>query len=83
MPKLEDIVFTETDASWVYHPHEDALIITTKLANSLIHQVLIDSGSAVNILYWGAYRKTGLKWADLRPMTSPLYGFIGESVIPK
>ena len=51
MPKPEDFVFTETGESWVHHPHEDALVITTKIANSLIHQVLIDSGSSVNILY--------------------------------
>ena len=51
MPKSEDIVFTETDAGWVHHPYEDTLVITTKMANSLIHQVLIDSGSTINILY--------------------------------
>ena len=61
MPKPEDIVFTKTDVSWVHHPHEDALVITAKIANSLIHQVLIDSGSALNILYWNAYQEIGLK----------------------
>ena len=50
-PKLEDIAFTEIDANWVHHLHEDALVITTKIVNSLIHRVLIDSGSTVNILY--------------------------------
>ena len=60
-PKSKDIIFTETEASWVNHPHEDALVIATKKANSLIHQVLIDSGSAVNILYWNAYQKIRLK----------------------
>ena len=51
MPKTVDIVFIETDASWVHYPHEDAIVITTKITNSLIHWVLIDSGSAVNILH--------------------------------
>ena len=55
MPKSEDIVFTKTDASWVHHPHKDALVITTKIPNNLIHRVLIDNGSAVNILYWSTY----------------------------
>ena len=50
MQKTEDIVFTKTDASWVHHPH-DALVITTKIANSVIHWVLIDGGSVINILY--------------------------------
>ena len=61
MQKWEGITFTEIDTSWVHHPHEDALVITNKIANSLIHWVLIDSGSAVNILYWDAYQKIVLK----------------------
>ena len=51
MPKPKDIVFTKTDVSWVYHPYEDALAITAKIANSLFHRVLVDSGSTINILY--------------------------------
>ena len=51
MPKPEEIIFFETDVGWVHHPHEDALVITAKIANSLIHQVLVHSGSDVNILY--------------------------------
>ena len=83
MPKLEDIVFTETNASWVHHPHEEALVITIKIANSFIHRLLMDSRSAINILYWDAYQKIDLKQADLRPMTSPLYGFTGKSGTPE
>ena len=82
-PKSKDIVFTETDASWVHHPHEDTLVITTKIAKNLIHLVLIDSGSVVNILHWNAYQKIGLKRVDFCPITSPLYRFTGESVIPE
>ena len=67
----------------MHHPHEDALVITTKLANSLIHRVLIDSGRAINILYWNVYQKIGLKREDLCLTTSPLYGFTGESMIPE
>ena len=70
-------------ANWVHHPHEDALVNTAEVANNLIHRLLVDSRSAVNILYWGAYQKTGLRWADLTPTTSPLYGFTEDSVIPE
>ena len=83
MPKPEDIVFTETDASWVNHPCEDALVFTAKIANSLIHWVLVDSGSAVNIIYWSVYQKVGLKQVNLHPMASLLYRFTEESAIPK
>ena len=82
-PQPDDIVFTKVDASWVHNLDEDALIITIEIANSLIHRLLVDSGSAVNILYWGAYQKTGLRRADLTMKTSPLDRFIGDSVIPE
>ena len=63
--------------------YEDALVITTEIANSLIHRLLVDSGITVNILYWGAYQKTGLRRVYLTPTTSFLYGFTGDSVIPE
>ena len=65
----------------MHHPYEDVLVIAAKIANSLIYRVLVDSGSAVNILYWNTYQKIGLKRANLCLTTSPLYEFIGESVI--
>ena len=67
----------------MHNPHEDALVITVQVANSLVHQLLVDSGSAVNILYWGAYQQAGLRQADLTLTTSPLYELIGDSVIPE
>ena len=50
-----DIIFTHVDTSWVHHPHEDALAITIKVANNLVHRLLVNSGKAINILYWDAY----------------------------
>ena len=60
-PQPDDIVFTKSNVSWVHNPHEDALVITAEVANSLVHRLLVDSRSTINILYWGAYRKTGLR----------------------
>ena len=54
-PQPDGIVFTLGDASWVHHPYEDALVITVEVANSLVHRLLVDSRSAVNILYSDAY----------------------------
>ena len=79
--KLEDIVFIKADANWVHHPHEEALVVMTKVANSLIHKILVDNRSVVNVFYWDAYQKTGLTRVDLSLMTSPLYRFIGDHVV--
>ena len=67
----------------MHHTYEDALVITPEVANSLVHRLLVDSGSTVNILYWNAYQKAGLKQVDLTPMVSSLHRFIGDSVIPE
>ena len=77
------IVSTEADAQWVHHPRTDAFVITVRMANKNIHIMLVDNGSAVDILYWDAYKRTGLIENDLLPMTSPLYGFTGGHVIPR
>ena len=46
-----DIVFTKADAIWLHYPHIDALVITIQIANSLVHWLLVDGGSTINILY--------------------------------
>ena len=51
------------------------------MANRLVHRMLVDNGSEVNILYCDAYQKTGLTQADLSPTTSPLYEFSRDHVI--
>ena len=53
--KPEDIVFIKVDMNWVHHLHENALVIMAKIANNLVHRILVDNGSAVNILYCHAY----------------------------
>ena len=50
VPQLDDIVFTQGDTSLVHHPHKDAIVIIVEVANSIVHRLLIDSGSTVNIL---------------------------------
>ena len=67
----------------MHNPHEDALVITVEVANILVHRLLIDNESAVNILYCGAYQKTSLRRANLTSTTSPLYKFIGDNVMPE
>ena len=67
----------------MHHPHEDALVLTTKIASSLIHRMLVDNKSVVNILYWDTYQKIELTRADVSPTTSSLYGFTGDHMIPE
>ena len=45
----------------MHQPYEDTLVITVEVSSSLTYQLLVDNRSAVNILYWDAYQKTGLR----------------------
>lgn len=43
---------------------------------------MVDNGSAVDLLYHGTYTKMGLKDSNLKPVTTPLYGFTSDFVLP-
>ena len=67
----------------MHHPHTDALVIAARVENSNVHKMLVDDGSAVDIIYLDTYKRMGLTESELSPTTFPLYGFIGNHVIPK
>ncbi|PON52662.1 hypothetical protein PanWU01x14_207720, partial [Parasponia andersonii] len=45
-------------------------------------RVLVDNGSAMDILCFDAFKKIGLNESDLKPTATPLYGFTGDSLMP-
>ena len=49
--ELEDIIFAEVDIKWVHHPHIDDFFIIVRVANNNVHRMLVDNGSAIDILY--------------------------------
>ena len=75
-----EITFTEEEARTMRHPHNDALVVSLKVANNLVHRILVDNGSSVDVLFKGALDKMNLDGAKLRPVKTPLYGFTGERV---
>ena len=52
------------------------------IANNNLHRILIDNGSSVDILYFQAFERIGLKVSDLKPSPNPVYNFTGHSVGP-
>ena len=52
------------------------------VANNNVYRILVDNGSSVDILYYQAFKRMGLKDSNLRPSLSPVYGFTGDFVIP-
>ena len=45
--------------------------------------VMVDSGSAAEVMYTDLYKGLNLKLEDLRPYSSPLMSFDRKLVIPK
>ncbi|XP_022854045.1 uncharacterized protein LOC111375450 [Olea europaea var. sylvestris] len=55
--KLEDITFGTRDLEGVSLPHDDALVISVIVANFEVKRILVDNGSAANILSQEAFAK--------------------------
>ena len=51
------------------------------MADNNVHRILVDNRSLVDILYYQAFQRMGLKNNDFRPSLGPIYSFIGDSVI--
>ena len=80
--EVEDITFSKKDTRHVLHPHYDALVIKAMIANNKVHRILVDNVSSVDILYFQAFERMGLKVSDLKPSPNPIYSFTGDSVFP-
>ena len=64
-------------------PHDDALVITLRIGGYDVKRVMVDQGSAAEIMYPDLYKGVNLKAEDLTPYSSPLVSFEGKIIIPK
>ena len=76
------IGFSEEDARHLHHPHDDALVVSVRVGDYNVHQVLVDNDSSANILYYLAFQQMGIDRARLIPTNAPLVGFGGTRVFP-
>ena len=75
--------FSDENKIGTIQPHDDALVITLRIGGYDVKRVIVDQGSAVEIMYPGLYKGLNLKAEDLMPYNSPLMSFEGKIVIPK
>ena len=75
--------FSEEDKIETTQPHDDALLITLKIEDYDVKRVMVDGGSAAEIMYLDLYKGLKLKPEDLMPYSSPLISFDRKLVIPK
>nr|XP_009409627.1 PREDICTED: uncharacterized protein LOC103991808 [Musa acuminata subsp. malaccensis] len=62
--------------------HDDALVISARVANAQVRRIMVDTGSSADILYLDTFRKLGLARENMKPMCSALTGFTGDSISP-
>ncbi|XP_065026119.1 uncharacterized protein LOC135650573 [Musa acuminata AAA Group] len=62
--------------------HDDALVISTRIANVQVRRIMVDTGSSADILYFDAFQKLGLPRDSMKPILSVLTGFTGDSISP-
>ena len=75
--------FSDEDMVGTIQPHEDVLMVTLRIGGYDVRRVMVDQGSAVNVMYPDLYKGLGLKPEDLTTYNSPLVSFEGRLVTPK
>ena len=83
LPRLDTtITFSDSDLEGCQYPHDDPLVVRAIVANTTVHQVLIDNGSSADIIFALAFDKMGVGREKLEPVNTHLRGFSGEKVLP-
>ena len=75
--------FSDEDKIGTIQPYDDALMITLQIGGYDVKRVMMDQGSAAEIMYHNLYKGLNLKVENLMPYNSPLVSFDGKIVIPK
>ena len=75
--------FSDEDKVETIQLYDDALVVTLRIGGYDVKRVMIDQGSATDIMYPDLYRGLNLKPENLIAYSSPLVSFKGKMVVPK
>ena len=75
--------FSDEDKVGIIQSHDDALIVKLRIGGYDVKKVMIDQGSAADIMYPDLYRGLNLKPKNLMAYSSPLVSFEGNMVVLK
>jgi hypothetical protein len=63
------------------YPHNDAMVISCVIKGFLVHNVLVDIGSAADIIFAKAFKQTQEPKDKIHDATHPLCGFGGRQIV--
>ena len=72
--------FSDEDKIGTSQPHDDALVVILRIGGYDVKRVLVDQGSAMEVMYPNLYRGLNLKTEDLTTYDSLLVSFEGKTV---
>ena len=75
--------FSNEDKIGTIQPHDDALVIVLRIGGYDVKRVMMDQGSAAEIMYPDLFKGLNLRTEDLTPYNSPLVSFERKVIIPK
>ena len=75
------ITFSQGDLQLKDYPHNDAMVISCVIKGFLVHNVLVDIGSATDIIFAKALRQMQELEDKIHDTTHPLCGFGGRQII--
>ena len=75
--------FSDEDKIGTIQPHDDALVITLRIGGYDVKRVMVDQGSAAEIMYPNLYKGLSLRAEDLTPYSSPSVSFEGKVIVQK
>jgi hypothetical protein len=75
------ITFSQEDLQLKDYPHNDAMVISSVIKGFLVHNVLVDTGSAADIIFAKAFRKMQEQDDKVHDATHPLCGFRGRQIV--
>ncbi|KAL5550050.1 hypothetical protein UlMin_000226 [Ulmus minor] len=77
---VDPIIFTESEARGLWHPHTDAIVVTLRIAGRKVFRILVDNGSSADILFKSTFNRMNLIGVKIEPIASSLSGFTGDSI---
>jgi hypothetical protein len=75
------ITFSQEDLQVKDYPHNDAIVISCVIKGFVVHNVLVDTGSAADIIFAKAFKQMQEKDDKIHDATHPLCGFRGRQIV--
>jgi hypothetical protein len=75
------ITFSQEDLQLKDYPHNDVMVISCVIKGFMVHNVLVDTGSAANIIFAKAFRQMQEPEDKIHDATHPLCGLGGRQIV--